>query len=347
MRELKTFWQSLENISGGATLSVTWKRLMGDDPYAIMQDYLRPTGELATWFPHRDPDLLYYRVVTHGPEDHVGVCDETNARVTLATADLVLYAVDQLRLYRAVARVLDVAYDLKEIEHLPHTFQIGHFEPLAGFRFPVMLTIPARSEDLERVIDRFAASYEGPILLLVPTRRWLSLAAEDMLCRRQFCLLPLDETIGRNDDKQLTLTAAGENALADFRRRSVPNPSEKDGMAFFPTPAGACWSQVRIHLLDGHTASITVGNVRGVYNFAQMGMVNRKRGTPSVQWELLRAFASGHGILTWRSPQANRRNQKRRELLARQLRMFFRIDGDPIATHENGWRTVFAIGESG
>ena len=57
----------------------------------------------------------------------------------------------------------------------------------------------------------------------------------------------------------------------------------------------------------------------------------------------LRAFAAGGGILTWRSPGANRRNQKRRELLARALQAFFRIEGDPIVPQDDGWRTRFAI----
>jgi hypothetical protein len=48
-----------------------------------------------------------------------------------------------------------------------------------------------------------------------------------------------------------------------------------------------------------------------------------------------------------RSRQADRRNQKRRERLARSLRAFFRIEGDPLAACGNGWRTRFMIAESG
>ena len=66
-------------------------------------------------------------------------------------------------------------------------------------------------------------------------------------------------------------------------------------------------------------------------------------GNPSVQWELLRTFAAGEGMLTWRSPGADRRNQKRRELLAKQLRAFFRIAGEPIVTCGKGWSTLFQI----
>jgi hypothetical protein len=74
-----------------------------------------------------------------------------------------------------------------------------------------------------------------------------------------------------------------------------------------------------------------------------VGLANRKTGRPSVQWELLSAFAAGNGTLTWRSPQADRRNQKRRELLARSLRRFFRLEEDPFEPYSNGWRTKFQV----
>ena len=114
--------------------------------------------------------------------------------------------------------------------------------------------------------------------------------------------------------------------------------------AFFPTPAGATWGQVRLRLVDGHTVSVTVGATHGVFTYAQLGMANRKSGNPTVQWELLRLFAQGDGVLTWRSAGAERRNQKRRELLARCLARFFRIGGDPFQAHGNGWRARFQVG---
>jgi len=49
------------------------------------------------------------------------------------------------------------------------------------------------------------------------------------------------------------------------------------------------------------------------------------------------------GLLTWRSPQANRRNQKRREMLALNLKRFLQIDRDPFVPCGNGWRALFAI----
>jgi hypothetical protein len=78
MPGLRRFWRSLEVLEGCATVPAQWKQLLGSE-YDRARQFLRCSGELATFYPHRDPYLLIYRVVTHGPEDHVGICDETGA----------------------------------------------------------------------------------------------------------------------------------------------------------------------------------------------------------------------------------------------------------------------------
>lgn len=44
----------------------------------------------------------------------------------------------------------------------------------------------------------------------------------------------------------------------------------------FPTPEGATWSDVSIHFKDGHTVSIKVKSAKGVFQYLQMGMANKK-----------------------------------------------------------------------
>ncbi|WP_157067615.1 hypothetical protein [Desulfosarcina cetonica] len=74
-------------------------------------------------------------------------------------------------------------------------------------------------------------------------------------------------------------------------------------------------------------------------------MANKKNGDPTVQWELLRTFSDEHGVLDWSSNKADRRNQKRREILATNLRDFFRIEGDPFRLTDDGkgWQALFLI----
>jgi hypothetical protein len=110
-------------------------------------------------------------------------------------------------------------------------------------------------------------------------------------------------------------------------------------MVFFETPAEATWGQVEIRFKDSHTVSVRVGDAHGVFHYAQMGMASRKNSKPTRQWDLLEAFAGGRGTLTWESSDASRKNQKRRELLAKDLRAFFR--------HLQGNGTAYAAASPG
>lgn len=117
----------------------------------------------------------------------------------------------------------------------------------------------------------------------------------------------------------------------------------------FPTPAGAKWEDVRIRFVDGHTVSIKVQSVAKTCGYVEMGIVDRRNAQPTKQWELLRSLAEGHGVLTWTSRDADRKNQKRREQLARNLREFFRIEGEPIVLTDDrqGWKTAFVLEPDG
>jgi len=333
-------------LEGCATVPAQWRQFLGDE-YDQARHFLRCSGELATFYPHRDPYLLIYRVVTHGPEDHVGICDETGERVVLTTADLVIEELDRFKLGSQLARAFGVRHDERPLDDVPGASLLGRYVPLAGFSFPVFLAIPTPAKGLDPVADRLLATHDEPFLLMAPSRRSLRPRGEELLHRKRASLIPLDECSEIDDRGRLVASAYGRRAIGDFERRVIPSVGGPPEMAFFPTPAGATWKDMNIRLMDGHTASVCVGSAHGVFNYAQMGLANRKNGAPSVQWDLLRAFAAGSGILTWRSPAADRRNQKRRELLGRALQAFFRIAGDPIVPQDDGWRTRFAITDAG
>jgi len=113
----------------------------------------------------------------------------------------------------------------------------------------------------------------------------------------------------------------------------------------FPTPRGASWEDVEIRFKDGDTVSVRVRSVTTVLTYTEMGMSNKKNRKPTVQWELLRAFADEEGTLTWSSKHADRKKQKRREMLSRDLQQYFQIGEDPfcLTKDRKGWRSRFSI----
>jgi hypothetical protein len=112
-----------------------------------------------------------------------------------------------------------------------------------------------------------------------------------------------------------------------------------------PTPKGAKWTDLSIKVIDGETVAIKVGDHARRYVYSEMGMIDGRTKKPTKQWELLQHFARNHGILTWQSSGADRKNQKRREVLSENLKAVFGIEGEPIVLTDDkkGWRTTFSI----
>jgi len=174
-------------------------------------------------------------------------------------------------------------------------------------------------------------------------------ACEALLQKRKACFLALAETIGLDPAGKWAATPEATQQLAAFRQMVIPQAKNSNGMAFFATPANATWADIRIKFIDGETVSVKVGDVTARLPCSEMGMVVGRTRRPNKQWELLRSFAKGYGVMTWESPDADPRNQKRREYLARDLKAFFRIDGEPIVLTDDkkGWRTVLSIESDG
>jgi len=119
----------------------------------------------------------------------------------------------------------------------------------------------------------------------------------------------------------------------------------RQGLVPFPTPKGAAWTDVEIIFRDSHTISIRVTGEHGVRNYTQMGMADKRNGDPTVQWELLEAFANGHGTLDWNHTAAKLENKKRKSDLSADLRTAFDIPGDPfrLTDDKKGWVARFHV----
>lgn len=121
---------------------------------------------------------------------------------------------------------------------------------------------------------------------------------------------------------------------------SAPTPK-------FTAPPGSTWADVEIRFSDVHTVAVRVGEARGVFHYAQLGMADGRSTMPTEQWKLLHTFATAPGnVLDWTSREARRRNKKRCEYLVADLRRFFGIEGGaPIeySRRDKGWRPLFRL----
>jgi hypothetical protein len=215
--------------------------------------------------------------------------------------------------------------DLNVARHWSVTYPAGYsFEP--GLPGPVLRSEPETTDWLVMTREHWY-SY------LAELQGRQRVVQEEIARSEATSRLPARPNLRTRFDEEMGRLAAGNSG------------SLHSGVYPFPTPPGATWTSVRIRFVDGETVAVAVCGANAHFTYAQMGMADRRNARPTKQWELLRAFASVHGLLSWEGHHACRANQKRRELLARDLKAFFRIDGEPIILTEDrkGWRTVFAI----
>ncbi|MBU1700154.1 MAG: hypothetical protein KJ970_18120 [Candidatus Eisenbacteria bacterium] len=348
MKRPKDFWRTLEAFPGAAAVSIEWKVRCGVD-YGAAQSFLRPNGKLALSYPCTIPRGCgcQHDVITHATDDIVAVCRCERGCETfpLQQSDVVIYELDRPALGAALVNLLGLFNGTDTETDLHGTTCIGVYSPYAGYRFPVYLTIQIEPSDFNEIVDGLLVRNNTPFVLLAPTRDLCTAKAEKLLIDKGSVFVPLSENVILGDKRELRLLRPLDEILAQFLATNLPSPKEDGSKVFFPTPPDATWRDVSIKFIDGHTVSITVKSVGGVYNYIQMGMVDRRNSGPTQQWKLLRAFSERCGNMTWDHPAADLGNIKRRERLAAKLSAFFRIEGEPFRlTHDRkGWQARFSI----
>jgi hypothetical protein len=337
MSRPKRLWQTLEALPGLAAPTLEWRERLKKE-YDQMGKLLRPTSELAASVDCPSPggDGCPRRVVDHGGGRFVAVCGDTPRNcddLPLTKPDLVIHRIDEAILCKGIAAALGLSAPVATGTGQPGILHVGDFEPIAGQRFPVYLAIQLEQEALEPLAVRLWGVAGTSFILLTPTPRAVDLGLGEKMAAwkaRTAALVDLLEGNGAN----FAATDAAGTLLAEFRTAVLPAEETKAGIRF-PTPAGAAWGEVTIKFIDGHRVRVACKEESAVFNFTDMGMVDRRKGEPDVQWALLYALAAGHGRMTWRSSEARRENAKRKQTLNERLAAFFGIDGEAITWDKN------------
>jgi hypothetical protein len=276
---LTRFWQAAETLCGLATVTAEWRALLGPE-YELARPLLRPRGHLATSFPRLPPpvDGLPYRVVTHGPDDHVGVCGETGETIALSRRDLVVYEVNRPLLAERVVAALGLHRDGADLAPRGTVERVGTYAPPTGQMLSAFLAYPLESADLHAAAAGLAAEGFGPFLLLAPTRRRLGRRTEALLAAHGSVFVALSEV----------LTAAAPGRFCAI----APWDTIVHGTAHGPQPTmnvfrwdGDGWT------LTYERKTVTVGNLRGMRYIAQL-LVERGR---EIHAAMLRITASSQG----------------------------------------------------
>lgn len=312
-----------------------------------MQQFLQPTGEIAEELACCNPlqSRQYHppwRVVTHRDGRRVALAPERRP-IQVEPDQLMLYQLNRQLMIDELSRLLGI----RKFSHSPSldqpTLRIGTLVPLAGLEFPAFLSFPRSISEFSREVDRIIVETQQPFLLLVPTDQSVTADLATRFERHRGWLISLRDTIGCDAQGRLGLAPAARQLVESFLAKYGPSPARAAAVPRFLTPADASWSELRMRFVDGETISLVLRETSATVNYTQLGMASLRNGRPTKQWELLREFAHGYGHLDWSHRAADRRNQKRKELLAKQLKQFFQIAGPPFEAAGNGWKTVFTL----
>ena len=326
-----------------------WQRLLGSE-FPVASRLLRPTDRRVNAYPCPSPggDGCPRRVVVHDNGQIVAVCNDVDQGcrdIRLSPEDIIAYELDRRGLGLAAALALGVKPDFSSLEDLWETYRIGEYRPRAGRRFPVFMTIQQEKERFEAVILRLCQRTESPFLLLAPTENSINPTVVAMMKGRHASFIPLQDVLVADRNNRLVPSPDSELMLSDFHLTVFPESDGPTQKPEFPTPPDAQWNQVSIRFVDGHTVSVHCLDKKRQVNYTQMGLVDGRNGNPTKQWELLRDLADGYGRIEVGSGRDRPENQKRKELLNKQLQQYFQIDGDPILwdPDSNAYRSRFEL----
>ena len=269
-------------------------------------------------------------------------CDD----VELAPEDLVVFELDVAKLGDALCRVLGCEADLRPLPFVGATWLIGWYEPLAGKRLPISLTLPTTGEQAHSAAVRLVGHLGQRFILFVPAREPIEPETIEYLRGNRACLLFLEDVLTVGATRTWELQRSAGEVLSDFRGSVLDDPRLSVPKHAFATPPGTRWQDVTIRFLTQHQVHVQVGRTSGAFEFTQMGMADGRRNPvePNKQWRLLVDFAEGNGTIRWGSTHENRRRQKQKEELSKALRCFFGIEDDPFEPLEDrGWRARFRV----
>lgn len=343
-RPLSKFWSTLERVPDLCGVLDEWKSRVGDE-FEHVARFLLETRQPAASISCRQSGCAAIREIRKWKGTYLSVCRNGCQTITLKRDDVLLHRLHVKTLADELADSLPLqSSDIEGVTGLASLWRFAEYHPAAGFRFPAYLTFTGEPEQLRVVVTNLIAQGE-PFILLCATRAAVTGTTRDLAVNAQACVLELDRIIGAGSDRLTLLDWTSiPTELRAFHRQHVPDDKKQTEMAFFPTPPDARWEDVSIQFIDGETISVEVREAKGRYLFSEMGMLDGRSKKPTVQWGLLRGFADGRGIFDWTNNFATRNNQKRREILAKDLRRFFRIDEDPFVSEGQGWRAKFRVG---
>lgn len=175
MKEVPRLWRTLETEPVLAGVEALWKDWLGSD-LAAAKPFFRVEPRLAEVYPcpNGGGSRCPRRVVDHGDDDFVAVCDNDEPpdcdNIRLTRADVVIHRFDASALARTLGPLLSFEdASGKAIDAVRGVFDLGQFPVAPGGRLPAFLALGLRSGERNHIVERLLASHPRSFVLVVPT----------------------------------------------------------------------------------------------------------------------------------------------------------------------------------
>lgn len=192
--------------------------------------------------------------------------------------------------------------------------QAGFYVPRGTVKCPVYLGIAIDEGELDSLAS-FLLAHQTSAIMLLPSLDGLSQDVLQAICRQNKAIIAL-ESLQQNNvliNPQKILTALqsveAEKELINTKTRLNCRP--------FPTPSGASWRHITVELVNNIKINVTSDykgeQVFRSYDYAEIGMVDKRTKLPDQQWYFLCGFPEEYGYFTWDNRNADRKHKKTKQ----------------------------------
>lgn len=249
MPSLHALWRTLEREEVLAGVEAQWRLRLGD-AVDLARPFLMPEQDLASCYPcERNPDACARRIVHHGPDDIVAVCNleiPECDRMPLQRADAIVYGLAVPRLLTSIGEALGCVGDPQAVIGARAWF-VGNGPGGAQTFF----VLPDRETGYSATLAMLLAHHPaGELAVLVPFADGLAATDRALLSQRRAAVLACNEVLDLDD----------EGHLIQRERAYLIEPAEtltvRDGAGDYGRkPVAVCWrhdteSPVNIATLD-------------------------------------------------------------------------------------------------
>lgn len=216
-------WANLEKFAVPATVLAEWRAVLGGE-FKDAEPFLRVTDEQAQGYPctNRPPCDCRHEVVCHSPHKIVAACrcEPGECRtIRLEPKDILIYALDTRKLCGAIARTFKFSAppDNSGIFYgAAKSWPVGTYGPTHS---PVYLSICPSEAVLLSNIEGLVSVQAEPFILLTPTQRNKSSAAQGLLKRQHCEFIPLSRCLSLSGRGRFTVSNSIQPILDRFAAR--------------------------------------------------------------------------------------------------------------------------------